>query len=274
MSRYVWYGFIGLIVCVFGISPPIAYAARSITISSPVTSLFGDEQVILTASASGFVDGETIYIKGAFHKVGSSNYFGYSKTHNDTWVKNGETASMQPSAIIGTWDNQLAVKSDFADGGYTGEGEYGLKLGFYFTTGGVSLSPVSWSTNTLMITLSEPDPTITPRPTPTPTPMPTHTPTPTLFVTETPTESPTPALRVLTPTRATFTQSTRQSASDILGTYTDWEQRGQGEAATYSGYTDETVETAKPSSFVFALLFLGVGTGLLACGLALDKSHI
>lgn len=274
MSRRVWYRVILFLILLLGVPVSVVRAARTVSISSSSTSLFGDEEIVLTASASGFTDGETIYMKGAFFQIGSSNYFGYSKTQDNVWVKNGETASVQPAAVIGIWDNLLSIKSDFSDGGYKGEGEYGLKLGFYYKTAGGSLSPVTWSANTLMITLSEPDPTATALPTPTPTPQATHTPTPTLYLSSTPTSGAASATRGITPIKNVVVLPTETYASDILGIGIVTGGSISHEVATYSGNMDESIAAKKPSPIVFVLLFLGVGTSLLACGLSLEKIHV
>src|SRR3990167_1285393 len=93
-------------------SKPI-YAARNISITSDKSSLKGYEEMNLTASTSGFTDGETIYIKGAFYQDSASpNYFGYTK-NGDNWIKNSESSQSQRLIKIGEWDGKLIVKSDF-----------------------------------------------------------------------------------------------------------------------------------------------------------------
>jgi len=190
--------FIGAFVslCFFITFAPHVLAARSMTISSDKTSLFGEEEMTITASVSGFTPGETIYIKGAFYQEGSTNYFGYTK-NGDSWIKNGDTSTSQRSIVVDFWDGNLSVKSDFADSGYKGEGEYKVKVGFYYTTSGGNLSSVNWTSNNVTVSLNEPDPTPTSTPTPTPTPQPTATPTPTPAPTKSPTPTPT---KILTPT--------------------------------------------------------------------------
>ncbi|MEK7543358.1 MAG: hypothetical protein AAB557_00655 [Patescibacteria group bacterium] len=158
-------------------------------ITSDKASLFGDEEMTITASVSGFTPGETIYIKGAFYQEGSTNYFGYTKS-GDSWIKNGDTSTNQRSTIVDIWDGNLSVKSDFADSGYKGEGEYKVKVGFYYTTSGGNPSSVNWTNNTVTVSLNEPDPT--PTFTPTPTLIPTATPQPTVASTSTPTPTKTP----------------------------------------------------------------------------------
>jgi hypothetical protein len=175
--------------------PKTVNASRSLIISSDKTSLFGEEEMQISASSSGFTSGEDILVKGAFYKDGKTNYFGYSK-NGDSWIKNGETSQNQLKEKIGEWNNILNVKSDFADSGYEGEGEYKFKVGFYYTTSGGNLSSVNWSDNDLTISISEPDPTptTTPQPTQTPTSTPskTSTPIPTKTPTPIPTKTPTP----------------------------------------------------------------------------------
>lgn len=149
------------------------YAARNVTISTDDSSLFGDEEGKISITPTGFSDGETIYIKGAFFQEGSTNYFGYTKK-GDSWVKNGESTLNQNNIKIGSWDNKLVVKVDFQDSGYKGEGDYLFKVGFYYTTSGGNLSSVNWSSNNLAFAISEPDPT--PEPTQTVQNSPSATP--------------------------------------------------------------------------------------------------
>lgn len=180
------------------LSPTDVFAARSITISSDKSSLFGDEEMQISIVTSGFTDGETIYIKGAFYQDGTTNYFGYTK-NGDPWIKNGESTISQRQVKIGSWDSKLITKSDFSDSGYKGEGDYKFKVGFYYTTSGGNLSSVNWSSNILNATISEPDPT--PSPALTPTPAPALTPSPTPIKSPTPTPKPSPStLKLSSPT--------------------------------------------------------------------------
>lgn len=144
------------IYCLF---PQTALAARSISVTSDKTSLFGEEELSLSASMSGFTDGETIYLKGAFFKEGSTNYFGYTK-NGDSWIKNSTTSVEQRSVQIGSWDGNALIKSDFSDTGYNGSGNYNLKLGFYYITSGGNISSVNWSSNILSVALDQPTPTV------------------------------------------------------------------------------------------------------------------
>jgi hypothetical protein len=185
-----------------------SFAARSLVISSDKSSLFGDEEMVVTASASGFTDGETIYIKGAFYQeISSPNYFGYTK-NGDSWIKNSSSTLTQKSIKIGAWDGNLSVKSDFSDSGFKGEQSYKLKVGFYYINSNGNPTSINWSSNSLDIDLNEPDPTSTPTPAPTSTPTPTSSPT----STPTPTKAPTPTLKPsVSPTPKTILPT------DVLG---------------------------------------------------------
>ncbi len=136
------------------------FAARSISITSDKVSLFGDDEMNISASVSGFTTGEKIYIKSAFYQDGSTNYFGFTK-NNDSWIKNGASSSDQRQVEIGSWDNKLVSKVDFSDTGYKGKGSYKFKLGFYYTTSGGNLSSVNWS-DSISVDLDSPNPTDTP----------------------------------------------------------------------------------------------------------------
>ena len=201
-----------LFIFIFLIFSTTVFAARNLNISIDKTSLYGEDELVATADQTGFIAGETIYIKGAFYEEGSTNYFGYTK-NADSWIKNGDPTISQRSVVIGSWDGKLTVKSDLLDTGYKGEGDYLFKVGFYYITGSGNPSSVNWSSNSASLILNEPanTPTLTQAPTNTPTPTAVKTPTPT--VTQTPTITSTPI--VVTPISTTIFAS--QSAQEILG---------------------------------------------------------
>lgn len=275
MSRILWCSCIVVGILSFCIPVFSVHAGRSVSISASAPSIFGDDTIILTASHSGFIDGETIYIKGAFFQPGSSNYFGYSKKLDGSWIKNGITSIEQPAVVIGSWDNQLAVKSDFSDSGYVGEGEYGLKLGYYYTTTALTLSSINWSTNSVIIAISAPDPTATQIPTPTPV-VPTHTLTPTETRIYLPTSTSIP-LPTIVPTRPVVLRiaPTLRSTSDILGIDNSATKSAQNQEATRAGtIKNVSIHQRKEPVFVFALLCIGVGVAILSCGLALEQTRV
>lgn len=244
--------------------PSPVHATRSLTIAADKATLLGDEELHVTASASGFTEGESVYIKGAFVQLGTSNYFGFTK-FEDAWIKNSASSTSQKLITIGTWDGMLSVKSDFTDSGYKGEGEYIFKVGFYVG----SSSSVTWSTNSLTVSINEPDPTITP--TPTNTIEPTRTPTPTSGVTPTATISPAtsalakaPLLTITsfvhdaTPTIESISQTAILGVEDV---------RDDSEASV-AGQSSNT------KSIAIALLLVSVGIGLFAIASILPKIDI
>lgn len=212
----------------FFLFPQQILAARSLSIvSASKTALFGDEDVTINASASGFTTGETIYIKGAMYQDGGTNYFGFTKS-GDNWIKNGDTTATQRQIKIDEWDGNMIFKADFADSGYKGEGNYKLKLGFYYiTSNGTISSSVNWSSNNIDLNISEPDPT------PTATSSPTKEPTSGKISTSTPSKSPTiTPSKSATPSR-TPTKSQTKSANlsgvptSVLGAKSKTEDKSQ-----------------------------------------------
>lgn len=86
------------------------------------------------------------YLKGAFKKSDSSNYFGLTKV-SGSWIKNGSSyASQFPITLdsSGHWSGNLEVKPDSDDSGFTGTGNYVLKAARYTSSG----SGPTWSSET------------------------------------------------------------------------------------------------------------------------------
>jgi hypothetical protein len=240
-----------------------AFAARNISIeSASKTALFGDEEVTLNASPSGFTDGETIYIKGAFYQEGgaTNNYFGFTR-NGDNWIKNGDPNANQRQVKIGEWNGNVIVKADFADSGYKGEGGYKLRLGFYYitSTGNIS-SSVSWSTNSVDLNLSEPDPT--PTDTPTKEPTPTKTPTPIPFKTPTPTPSTKPTVTKTITKSATKSANLSGIPTSVLGANTKTDDK-----KTQDDKSAKVLGAAADSRNNFRIIILALGIILLACAI-------
>ncbi len=188
---------------------PSLIFARDISITANKSSLFSDEELVLTASVSGFTKDEQVYIKGAFFQEGTANYFGFTKYNND-WIKNSVSAQSQRLIKMNEWDFNLIVKNDVQDTGYKGNGSYKLKLGYYYITSSGNLSPVNWSTNTVDISLSYPSPTVTPNPTSTPAPTSIPSPIPT----NVPTFTPIPTNAVI---KAIALEPTGKITREVLG---------------------------------------------------------
>lgn len=102
------------------------------------------------------------YLKGAFRKSDSSNYFGQTLV-SDNWVKNSSTYSSQYPVTTdssGNWSGNLEVKSDMEDSGFIGTDDYNFKVGKYDSTD--SSPSVSWTSNELTIKIiTNPSPSAT-----------------------------------------------------------------------------------------------------------------
>lgn len=245
---------------------PATVSAKSITFTVTSTSLKADQELLVQASASGFAADEQLYIKGAFYKEGTANYFGYTKS-GDLWVKNSIKTVEQRKIIVATWDGTLLVKPDFSDSGFTDNGSYLLKVGYYTVNASGEPSSVHWSTNTASIMLEKPPatptPTVTPTRTPTIQPTSTLTRTPTHTVTQTPTPQPT---RLNSPTaRVTRTPTPEETPEDILGEIDEKPTATEGTARDLSLTPTPVIqEGTQMRNLSVAFGFIGAGTGILA----------
>lgn len=100
---------------------------------------------------------QNFFLKGAFKKDGSSNYFG--QTYSAGWIGNSEKYSKQLKITTGTtgnWEGKIKVKPDMDDSGFQGSGSYIFKVARYSDSG----SGPTWS-NELSVRISAAD---TPKP--------------------------------------------------------------------------------------------------------------
>lgn len=77
------------------------------------------------------------YLKGAFKKTDSSNYFGKTLV-NSSWVKNGSSYSDQHKITTdssGNWSGSLDIQPDVSDSGYSKSGSYLFKVARYSNAG-------------------------------------------------------------------------------------------------------------------------------------------
>lgn len=145
----------------------------NLTISNVPSSVKVDQEFSVNISIVNFQPNSTYYLKGAFKLSGGANYFGLTKVGND-WVRNKEYYGDQDPITTdpsGNWNGNLYVQGDPHDAGFTGEGNYTFKVGYYFNS-----SSVSWS-NEVNIFLDSPSGTIStsvstsvPKPKPSPSP--------------------------------------------------------------------------------------------------------
>lgn len=133
-------------------SPSASISTSSFTISNTPSSIDSAQAFSPKITLSLPDDpSTTFYLKGAFKKDGSSNYFGQTKVGSD-FIKNGSSYSNQYKITTdssGNWSGDLEVQPDILDAGYQGTGSYIFKVGRY-TSGG---SGPTWS-NEVNITIN------------------------------------------------------------------------------------------------------------------------
>ena len=117
------------------------------------------------------------YLKGAFIKDGSTNYFGQTSV-SGSWVKNSSSFSSQfpvNTDASGNYSGTMTVMPDSSDSGFVGSGNYAFKVARYTTAGDLSWSnPQTVSINAVTPVDTDPAPTTSPSPWITsPTPSPT-----------------------------------------------------------------------------------------------------
>ena len=261
MSSARW----GIGLFFFGlICPPAVFASRAVTILTSDFTLSGEETKEITASYSGFSDGEEIRIKGAFFKDGSTNYFGYTK-NGDVWIKNSAATTEQILVTLPMWQGKIQIRNDGNDSGFSGSGEYLFKLRYYYNS-----SSSDWSENALHVTIIASTPTCTPSPSSTPTP------TINTFVpaTSTPllTLTPTPSSNPISVSLIEIKPSILASRSDILGIQID-----ASTGATEYISSEPVIQIPKEHSLrTLAQVLVGIGTliGILATILSVRQSFI
>jgi hypothetical protein len=267
--------FLSLVYC------PLALA-RELHFSANKTSLQLDDSITLVATYSGFLSGEKIFIKGAFYKDGSTNYFGYTN-NGGQWVKNSATNISQREILVEDWNGSLEVKADFADPAFSGDGLYLLKIGYYYRDDNGAISAINWSANTASIQLTGPTPT--PSSIPTPSIMqPTATVTNTL---PSPTVSPgvSPTLKQITATstikpsissKAIFVSPSKEVKGDnVPSNNENLMISGNGnnvEASDTLGLNPDKQDRAF-FPYGIALVFIGIGSALLSIVVVIMKRN-
>ncbi len=156
-------------------------AAITINLVSPTTITSEGDVVTISASASGLTS-STQYLQVGFTKEGSNaNYLGFSKNLSDSWYqyKSSPTTADFSSyfysftPVSGNWSGQIQAKIDSSDSGYSGSGNYTVKLMKYIT----SSTPLYSNDVTIAINISQPPPPPAGGPPPSPPSNPITTPT-------------------------------------------------------------------------------------------------
>ena len=124
---------------------PTSTSSKSSFIISDVPSSVDSDKSFTTSVELSLPNSPstTFYLKGAFKKADSSNYFGFTKI-GSSWVKNGASYSSQykiTTDSAGNWSGNLEIKPDDSDSGFTGTGDYIFKVGRYSSSG----SGPTWS---------------------------------------------------------------------------------------------------------------------------------
>lgn len=119
-------------------TPPTSTATASFIISNTPTQINSDQSFKVSISLSLPSNPNAIfYLKGAFKKSDSSNYFGKTLV-GSAWVKNGSNFSEQYKLTTdssGNWSANIEAKPDSEDSGFTETDDYVFKVGRYTSTG-------------------------------------------------------------------------------------------------------------------------------------------
>lgn len=151
-------------------SPSANTTPNVFSFATSASSISTETEFPVTTTLTHLTPNTPFYLKAAFYKTGSTNYFGQTKV-GSTWVKNGQTYKDQLMVTTdsqGDWTGTVLIQADSDDSGFTGNGEYQLKIGRYSATG----SGPTWS-NSVSLQL-----TAQPKSSPSPTPKTSSTPSP------------------------------------------------------------------------------------------------
>lgn len=151
----------------------------SFSISNSPSQINSDQSFTTLVNLSLPNNPNTIfYLKGAFKKSDSSNYFGQTKV-SGSWIKNGSTYSSQLSITTdtsGNWSGNVEIMPDSEDSGFTDSGDYTFKIARYTSSG----SGPTWS-NESIISITGSKSTSTTQNSSNPTTKPTNTSKPSII---------------------------------------------------------------------------------------------
>lgn len=108
----------------------------AVTISNLPDNISSNQTVIITVQLTDKPNSK-FFLKGAFKKSSSSNYFGLTEV-NGSWIKNIATFSNQypiTTDPAGNWKGLITVRPDPDDSGFTGPDAYTFKVGRYSNSG-------------------------------------------------------------------------------------------------------------------------------------------
>ncbi len=168
----------------------------ALSFSQPPTIINSNQPFLISVTLLNFTPNQKYFIKGAFKKGSSSNYFGKTLV-SEQWINNSETALKQFAVqvdISGNWTGNLEVSPDAEDSGFTGTGEYIFKLGYYNSNG----ENLTWSSEKTISIVAVASPSPSPTTSPTTSNTPTGTPIP-LTLNLNPTSTPRGIVKELEP---------------------------------------------------------------------------
>ncbi len=262
--------FLLFLSCSFFAKP--SFAALTITGVSKGTINSPDDEIIITASASG-LDNKTQYLEAVFTKLGeaTSNYFGLTFNQKGEWYQYKSSPSTSDLSsyfyslipVNGTWSGQLSAKLDLNDSGFKGSGVYAIKLLKFITS-----SPTS--SNIFSITVD-----VTPIPSSTPIYTSQSTPI------STPTKSPAPASNAASATPKPSTPAPSVVLDDIgsvgavLGESSEDAilNPSSNPSGTQNPKGKEIVLSSRENNIAKILISLGF-VFILACGILFSWPHI
>jgi hypothetical protein len=149
-------------------APSTANPKLSFSFTGLPASTNSDQSFSIQVNLSGDKPSSEIYLKGAFFKGGSTNYFGKTFVLG-SWIKNSATYSSQQKITTdgsGNWSGSIQIMPDSEDSGFTGTGDYSFKMAKYTSSG----SGPTWSeVQSIHINyVATPEPAATTDPTSTP----------------------------------------------------------------------------------------------------------
>ncbi len=157
-------------------SSPSQTTASSFTISNTPGQINSSDSFNVSVNLSLPENPNTnFYLKGAFKKPDSSNYFGLTKVLG-SWIKNGSSSTQQfpiTTNSSGNWTGILEIKTDIDDSGFSGAGNYIFKVAKYSISGNLD-----WSNETgvnIQSSPAQPSTTTSPASNPTPSSSPSPT---------------------------------------------------------------------------------------------------
>lgn len=197
-------------------TPSPTSKTSTFNISQPPSSIDSTQQFQINIDLKNLTPNSKYYLKGAFKKPDSSNYFGKTKVSN-SWVANSSSYSNQyylTTDSSGNWAGSIELLPDPDDSGFTGTGKYIFKVARYDANGG----GLTWSSEYIVSITSATtqSSTAAAKSTPTSTPKTTSTP-----IAQTTTKPITAPQSVAINTQSQEKEQTPQNSPQIAGLSTD-----------------------------------------------------